>query len=128
MRCEINVTPIIDIMLVLLIIFIVVTPLIGKGPVKLPHADHSEKYPSDETVVTLSVRGDGTLLLESQPVTESMLSSEIRAAFETRLDKMLFLKADEDLAYEDVLRVMEACRENGVDEIGLLTENKRTGS
>jgi biopolymer transport protein ExbD len=128
LNASINVTPLCDIMLVLLIIFMVVTPLIGKGPVNLPHADHSEKYVSDEDIVTLSIRRDGTLIFENRPLVESLLGSKLQAVFETRPDKMLFLKADEDLAYEDVLRVMSACRENGVEEIGLMTETERAGS
>ena len=128
LNATINVTPLCDIMLVLLIIFMVVTPLIGKGPVNLPHAEHSEKYVSDEEIVTLAIRRDGTLVFENRPVAESMLDSQLQAVFETRSDKILFLKADEDLAYEDVLRVMAACRENGVEEIGLMTDKERTGS
>ena len=124
----INVTPLADVMLVLLIIFMVITPMLQKGvDVKLPAADYPTDHPDNEDVVTVAVRLDNTLYLNMIPVAQSEIVERISDEFEDKSEKILFLKADEGLAYGDVLRVMDLCREAGADEIGLITEQKTQG-
>ena len=124
----INVTPLADVMLVLLIIFMVITPMLQKGvDVKLPVADYPTDHPDNEDVVTVAVRLDNTLYLNMIPVAQSEIVERISDEFEDKSEKILFLKADEGLAYGDVLRVMDLCREAGADEIGLITEPKTQG-
>jgi len=124
----INVTPLADVMLVLLIIFMVITPMLQKGvDVKLPVAEYPTDHPDNEDVVTVAVRLDNTLYLNMIPVAQSEIVERISDEFEDKSEKILFLKADEGLAYGDVLRVMDLCREAGADEIGLITEPKTQG-
>ena len=127
-NANINVTPLCDIMLVLLIIFMVVTPMLQKGvDVKLPPAAYAADHPDNEDTVTLAVRVDGQMFIDMMPVPRSDVVSSIREKFDVRTDKTIFLKADENLDYGDVLRVMDLCREGGVEEIALITERVAGG-
>jgi biopolymer transport protein ExbD len=127
-RADINVTPLADVMLVLLIIFMVITPMLQKGvDVKLPPAAYAADHPDTEDTVTLAVRIDRTLYLDMLPVPESELVQKVRDKFDVRTEKIIFLKADENLDYGDVWRVMELVREGGVEEIALITEREAGG-
>ncbi len=127
-NANINVTPLCDIMLVLLIIFMVVTPMLQKGvDVKLPPAAYAADHPDNEDTVTLAVRVDGQIFLDMMPVPRSDVVASIREKFDVRTDKTIFLKADENLDYGDVLQVMDLCREGGVEEIALMTERVAGG-
>ena len=127
-NANINVTPLCDIMLVLLIIFMVVTPMLQKGvDVKLPQAAFAVDHPDNEDTVTLAVRIDRTLYLDMLPVPEADLVANLREKFDVRTEKLIFLKADENLDYGDILRVMDLCREGGVEEIALITDRMAGG-
>ncbi len=124
----INVTPLADVMLVLLIIFMVITPMLQKGvDVNLPAAEYPTDHADNEDVVTVAVKLDNTLYVNMIPVAQSEIVARLTEEFEDKSEKILFLKADEGLAYGDVLRVMDLCRDAGADEIGLITEEKTQG-
>ena len=128
LNSNINVTPLVDVMLVLLIIFMVVTPLLQKGvDVKLPVAEYPSDHPDNESVVTVAVKRDRTLYLDMIPVAKHELQAKVQAKFNSRAEKLLFLKADEALEYGAVLEVMDICRDGGAEEIGLITDVKTTG-
>ena len=126
LNSNINVTPFVDIMLVLLIIFMVVTPMLQKGvDVVLPEAEYPTDHPDNESVVTLAVKRDRTLYLDMVPIPEAELLTGLREKFDTRAEKILLLKADEAVDYGRVMEVMEIAREGGVEEIGLITQIRR---
>jgi biopolymer transport protein ExbD len=122
---QINVTPLADVMLVLLIIFMVVTPLLKPGvDVKVPVAGNPEERPSDESTLVLSMREDGALFLNRDPIAESAVPSTLSSLMDRRPDKTLFLKAGEALSYGRVLQMMDVCRRAGVDELALITRDE----
>ncbi len=129
---DINVTPMADIMIVLLIIFMVITPMLQKGvDVVLPKALNSrEKQDTPKSVVVAVKRGnpDNTLYLNSikLPNGEDDLRPQLREKIDELpdTDKVVYLKADSELPYSDVMRVMDLCREAGAEEVALIVEKK----
>jgi biopolymer transport protein ExbD len=122
---EINVTPMADVVIVLLIIFMVVGPMIPQAPVALPQAANSHAYPQDLRLL-VALKADGTFLLGGRPV-EGM--EALAAAVRTRLDSLkgdpvLYLQADRSLTFAQVQRVMDLCRQVGVQDVALVAERK----
>ena len=121
----INVIPMADIMLVLLIIFMVVTPMLQKGvsvdlarvqnPMDMPNADRD-----DAVIVAVSRSGD--IFLGTQKVARDQLTSLVKDLIANRLDKTVFVKSDARAKYGDVVAVVDEVRAAGVDQLGLLTE------
>ena len=124
---SINVTPMADIMIVLLIIFMVITPMLQKGvDVVLPKAGNTKERKEEQKTITVAIKADSTTYLGSTKM-ENMpqdLSSQIKERLEDLPEgnKMVFLKADQALAYSEVMKVMDILREAGVEEIALIAE------
>jgi len=123
-----NVVPLCDVLLVLLIIFMVVTPLISRGvELKLPAAVNTASMGENLDVV-LYVRKDGTLVLNNDKVTLETLQSKLEEAYleiqEKSQDKKLYLKADGDVEYGKLIYVYEKIREAGIESIALITDRK----
>jgi biopolymer transport protein ExbD len=125
---NINVTPLIDVLLVLLIIFMVITPMLQKGqsvdlakatnPMPMPDADK-------EDAVIVAVMRDGQVFLDTQKVTPEELTQKVKDRVSSRTNKQVFVKADARAKYKGVVEVVDDVRSAGVDQVGLLTEQKR---
>ena len=121
-KADINVTPLVDVVLVLLVIFIVITPLLKQEvPVELPLAENSRQT-QDLSQLTLSVLADGSLLLNQEEIPRDELTARLAAVYASRGDKTIFLEADRSLRYDQVVEVMDQCRAAGVVTIGVITE------
>ena len=125
---DINVTPMADIMIVLLIIFMVITPMLQKGvDVKLPTAGNSKERKDEPKSITVAIRKDAVVYLGSAKVENR---AELVPQLKERLEdvpegaKMIFLKADRELAYSEVMKVMDLCREAGVEEVSLIADKR----
>ncbi len=128
---DINVTPMVDVMLVLLIIFMVITPMLQKGvsvdlaktdnPIKMPEADK-------EDALIVAVMRDGKIYFNSDAVTAESLTDKVKDRLANTTDKRIFIKADAGARYGDVVAVVDDVRSAGVDQLGLLTEERKQGS
>ena len=119
---EINVTPFVDVMLVLLVIFMVTAPMMQSGvEVDLPETKTQPMRMRDEPLI-LSVKKDGTLFVGRTEVPLDDLAVKLEAIFEGRDTKELFLRADKDAAYGKVAQAMAAAREAGASKLGMVTE------
>jgi biopolymer transport protein ExbD len=122
---DINVTPMADIMIVLLIIFMVITPMLQKGvDVKLPTAANTKERKDEPKTVTVAVKKDGTTYLGSAKIdNRNDLASQLKEQVEEMPEgsKMVFLKADQEILYSEVMKVMDLMREAGVEEIALIS-------
>jgi biopolymer transport protein TolR len=120
---EINVTPFVDVMLVLLIIFMVAAPLLTVGvPIELPKTAATPLPSEDEQPLTLAIAVDGTLVLQSTEISRDELIPRLRAIAAERRDDKIFLRADGTIAYEAVMQVMGALNAGGFRNIGLVTD------
>jgi len=119
-----NVVPLCDVLLVLLIIFMVVTPLVKKGvDVRLPNATNTIDMPENPDVV-LSIRRDGTIFVNQDQATLDTLQLMLEDAFMSAGDKKLYLRADGDLEYGYIIDLVETLRFAGIEDIGIITETK----
>ena len=125
-----NVTPIIDVMLVLLIIFMVVTPLTQAGhDVELPESAENvaPNQQPDPNQLVLNIDEAGRVTINKQPVTADELPLRIRDIFETRADKTIFLRAAPGLLYGEVIEVLDIARGNGVERVGIVPPDAAGG-
>ena len=130
---DINVTPMADIMIVLLIIFMVITPMLQKGvDVKLPSAANTKERKDEPKTITVAIKNDNnrtTYLNGIKIENQADLVAQIKERLEELADtnKVVYLKGDENLAYSEVMKIMDYCREAGVEEIALIAEQKVQG-
>ena len=122
---EINVTPLVDVMLVLLIIFMVTAPMMQRGvDVNLPSAEISTE-PRDQTLL-VTVDQDGEIWLDDQPVHEQLLAVEVDKARRSSGLDFIYLRADESIPYGRVMYVMDQCRKGGIEQVGLVVKPATT--
>ncbi len=120
---EINVTPFVDVMLVLLIIFMVAAPMLTVGvPIELPDTAATAMPNEDEEPLTVTITSDGLLLIQNTEVGDAELIPKLKAIAAERTSNKIFLRADGALAYERVAQVMGALNAGGFNNIGLVTD------
>ena len=119
---DINVTPFVDVMLVLLIIFMVTAPLMQQGiDIELPKTQ-SEGLQSDDEPLVITVKRDGAIFVQSAEVKASELEVKLEQIFMTRGDREVFLRADGRVAYAAVARTLATLQRAGAEKIGMVTE------
>jgi TolR protein len=127
LNSEINVTPLVDVCLVLLIIFMVVTPMLQKGvPVNLPITEEPEKTPDTDKQLQISVKADGSVYLGQTVVRKEQVQSELESIHQRTPDREIAVKGDKLVKYGAVLDVLKACREVGFNNVGLIAQPKKS--
>jgi biopolymer transport protein TolR len=128
-KADINVTPMIDVMLVLLIIFMIVTPLIAAGfKATLPKGKNLDSRPEGENEVVLGIDEFGRYFLNGRPLPDGTLEDQLRGIYQARTeDKILYFKADNKLKYAKIDEAVETARRAGVRVMAAITEPKNTG-
>ena len=128
-RSDINVTPLVDVVLVLLIIFMVVTPMLQKGvPVELPITKNPDKKPDSENQSIVSVKSDATIYIEQNWVPKTELVTQLKEMHDRNPSKEILIKGDSRLMYKDIKKVMDMINEAGFENVGLITEKVEDGS
>jgi biopolymer transport protein ExbD len=131
-KADINVTPLIDVMLVLLIIFMIVTPIIAAGfQATLPRSENPELRPEGPEEVKMGIDRDGKYYLDlgdgPKRIADDSLPARLQSIYENRSkDKILFLKADQNIEFGRVQQVIEIARHAGVRVVGAITEQKQS--
>jgi biopolymer transport protein TolR len=125
-KAEPNVTPMIDVMLVLLIIFMVVTPALLAGfNAQPPQGQNLKDHPEDEeNDQVLGIDKDGNYYLNKKPISKTAIEAEIKRIYTNRDDRVMYLKADKDLAYEKVVDATDMAAKNGVSVVAMISDQK----
>ncbi|MEA2465565.1 MAG: biopolymer transport protein TolR [Acidobacteriota bacterium] len=126
---DINVTPLVDVCLVLLIIFMVVTPMLQQGvDVQLPGGPHAEKKPGDQSDLIVSVKADGSVFVGQNWIPDKNLATFLRAEHQKDPSRTVMLKADKRINFGKVREVMRAANEAEFTSVAIMTENARAGT
>ncbi len=126
-RSDINVTPLVDVCLVLLIIFMVVTPMLQKGvDVHLPETSQPDKMPEGQKQLNVAIKSDGSVFVEQNWVPNDNVKAYLQDVHTQTPDKSVVIKADKRLKYKDVRKLMQLINEAGFSRVGIVTEKEKT--
>ena len=125
-KSDINVTPLVDVMLVLLIIMMLVAPMLQQGvSVKLPTAANTVDKPEVQGQTVVAIGRDKSMYLNAKMVQESEMATKVNELLENAKEKIVLIKADEEVEYGAVMAAMDQLRQAGIEDIGLITERKK---
>ena len=128
-KSDINVTPLVDVMLVLLIIMMIVAPLLQQGvSVKLPVASNTTEKPDTQEQTVLAIDSQKRFYLNAVPVLKDDLQRRVTEILEGKNERIVIIKADEDVEYSAVMDAMDQLRASGIEDMGLITDPRRSAS
>jgi biopolymer transport protein TolR len=128
-KSDINVTPLVDVMLVLLIIMMIVAPLLNQGvPVTLPKATNTSEKPETQGQTVVAIDSDGRFYVNAVEIPKDRLQARIAEIFETAETRVVIIKADVDVEYAAVMEAMDQLRASGIEDMGLITDPERGGT
>lgn len=129
-RADINMTPMIDVLLVLIIIFMVITPLTPKGLeaiVPQPAPPNQQQSEADQRTVVVTVNADRSMLINTESTDETRLGPRLEEIFKTRAERVIFVKGDKELEFQHVAKVIDIAKGVGIDKVGLMTPEMEAG-
>ena len=130
MSADINMTPMIDVLLVLIIIFMVITPLTPKGleaRVPQPPPPNQPPPPENDRTVVVIIEKDKSMKINQESIIFENLGKRLEDIFKTRAERVCFVKGDPDLEYQDVAKVIDVAKGVGIDQVGLMTKKVEAG-
>jgi biopolymer transport protein TolR len=130
LKADINMTPMIDVLLVLIIIFMVITPLTPKGLETLvpqPPPPGVQVSAQDQRTVVIVINKDKTMLINTEVTDEAKLGSRLEEIFKTRAERVVFVKGDPDLEFQYVAKAIDIAKGAGIDKVGLMTAKVEAG-
>ena len=128
LKADINVTPLVDVMLVLLIIMMLIAPILNQNAVTLPEADHSTDKPDKQGLTVVAIDARSRFYVNALPVTPEELVARVQRALEDQRDKVVYMKGDKDAKFSSIMAAMDALRSGQIENIALITERKPGGS
>jgi biopolymer transport protein TolR len=124
-KSDINVTPLVDVMLVLLIIMMLVAPMIQQGvPVRLPLANNTQSKPENEQQTVVVIDSGDRFYVNARPVSRAELADRVKAALEEKTERIVLIRGDVDASYRAIMAAMDDLRKAGIEDIGLITDPK----
>jgi len=129
LKADINVTPLVDVMLVLLIIMMLIAPMLQQGvSLKLPTAQNASDKPESSEQTVIAIAANRSIYLNAKQIGESELATKVTEKLEGKAEKIVLIKADEEVEYGAVMAAMDQLRQAGIEDIGLITERPKAQS
>ena len=129
-KADINMTPMIDVLLVLIIIFMVITPLTPKGweAIVPQPAQPNQQTDADQRTVVVSINKDRSMMINTEVTDEGRLGSRLEEIFKTRAERVIFVKGDPELEFQSIAKVIDIAKGVGIDKVGLMTPEMEAGN